>query len=157
MAATPGTGIGNYPPNEFPGNACDANTTTKYLSFGWCESTNYNFTCGLNTGFYVILKRGASIATGLVVCTAGDVWQRDPITVTLEGSNQPETNLIMGASWTLLYEGSTGLDNILTRSFCGDIQYFCNSVPYTNYRFLVTEKRYSTNSVQYSEVRLFGH
>ncbi len=159
MPASPGDGdsIGNYPPNESPGNACDNNVTTKYLNFGACLSTDYQDICGLNTGFYLTLQRGASLVNGLQICTANDSPDRDPLTVTLEGSNSNGTDLTLGASWNLIYSGSSGLDTDPGRYMCGAIQVFCNSIQYTSYRFLVQTKRSWDNSVQYSEFRLLGY
>lgn len=131
--------------------------TTKYLSFGACSATQYVDICGLNTGFYLTLQRGASLVVGLQVCTANDGYTRDPLTVTLEGSNQSGIELTFGTSWTLIYDESCDLYTNVERYTCGDIQYFDNSLQYTNYRFLVTSKRMNSNAVQYSEVKLFGY
>lgn len=156
MAATPGSNPGNYPPAESPNNAIDNNATTKYISYGSCADSEYNYICGLNTGFYLTLRRGASVAVGFQICTANDFSTRDPLTVTLEGSNQPDTNLTLGTSWTLIYSGSSGLETYLNRSMWGPGRYFSNSIQYTSYRFLVTSKRSAVNSVQYSDVQFFG-
>jgi hypothetical protein len=155
-AAMPGLGDGRYPLMESPNKACDNNTNTKYLSFGLCETSNTTNNCGVDTGLYLTLERDASLVLGLQVCTAGDYVERDPLTVTLEGSNQTGIELTLGTSWTLIYRGASGLLLDLCRKDCGEIQYFPNSIWYTSYRFLIDSKRMTENSVQYSELQLFG-
>ncbi|CAF5019323.1 unnamed protein product, partial [Rotaria sp. Silwood1] len=150
--STSGMGSGNYPPNENPSNAFDSNVTTKYLNFGTDEVE-----WGLNTGLYLTLQRGTSIAMGLRFSTANDFPNRDPLFVTLEGSNQSNASLNLGSSWTLIYSGSSGLATDPGRYSWGEIQWFSNSIPYASYRLLITQKRGSENSVQYSGFQLYGY
>jgi len=112
--------------------------------------------CGLNTGFYLELLQGQVLVTALQVCTANDFPERDPLTVTLEGSNQSGTALTVGTSWSLIYSGNTGLPSNPGRGICGTVQSFNNSIQYKSYRFLVSGKRDMSNSVQYSELQLFN-
>ncbi|CAF0991681.1 unnamed protein product [Adineta ricciae] len=158
-AATPGKGIGQYITHESPGKACDGNVSTKYVSFGPCsEGTSYDddHGCGLRTGFFLKLETGSTLVNGLRVCTANDLLERDPIIVSLEGSNSTGTNLTLGASWTLLYDGPSGLLLDPGRRKCGPIQYFDNIVEYSSYRFLVSGKRRKADCIQYSEVKLYS-
>ncbi|CAF1363214.1 unnamed protein product [Adineta steineri] len=147
----------NYPPEQSPAKACDGDTSTKYLHFGTCSEGRYDITCGLDTGFYLELKPGASLVTGLQICTAEDFPERDPLTVSLEGSNQSGSNLTFGWSWTLIYNGPSGLQTDPGRRTCGIMQLTNNSIQYKSYRFLVSRKRGSLNGVQYSELQLFGY
>ncbi|CAF1517571.1 unnamed protein product, partial [Rotaria sordida] len=107
--ATPGNYIGQYIPTESPYNACDNNTGTKYLSFGTCGETTIDSICGLNTGLYLELQPGSSLIIGLQMCTGNDYPERDPFIVSLEGSNLSGTVLNLGTSWTLIYNGPSGL------------------------------------------------
>ncbi|CAF1561167.1 unnamed protein product [Adineta ricciae] len=135
--ARPGDGSGTYPPREGPNNTCDNNTLTKYLSFG--------------------TSKGASIVKGLQICAANGNVARDPLRVTLEGSNETGVNLTFGRSWTSIYIGGVGFDYGPPRYSCSVIQCIANSISYRSYRFLVTEKRRPENSVQYSEIQLFEY
>jgi hypothetical protein len=113
--------------------------------------------CGLNTGFYVKLKRGVSLVTGLQICTGNDFPERDPLTVSLEGINQTGRDLTLGWSWTLICKGDSGLQSDPGRRNCGIVQLFSNSIQYKSYRFLASLKRSLVNGIQYSEVKLFGY
>lgn len=156
-AASVGTTAGTYYTGETPMNACDDNFGTVYTNFGACTSTTYLTTCGTKTGFYRTPSRGASLVFGFQVCTGGGLNVRDPMTVTLEGSNQPSAALVLGSSWTLIYSGTSGLDNDPGRTACGPPQLFQNSVWYKSYRFLVTSKRGVDSSTWYKEVMLIAY
>ncbi|CAF1529117.1 unnamed protein product, partial [Adineta steineri] len=80
-----GDGFGCSPIDQTAVRACDGDISTKYLTFRECNRGEIRIDCGLNTGFYMILKRGASLVTGLQICTADDYPQRDPLTMSLEG------------------------------------------------------------------------
>jgi hypothetical protein len=155
--ATAGSGIGQYYPTEMPLYVCDNNVTDRYTSFGPCTVGNNSAVCGLSTGFYRIPLRGASLITGLQVCTGSSSTARDPITITFEGSNQAASSLTLGSSWTLLYAGPSGLATDPGRQVCGPAQSFSNSIWYNSYRFLVTSKRGNNSAALYSEVRLIGY
>lgn len=110
--------------------------------------------CGVNTGFYLTLLQGSTFFRGLMVCTANVNSQRDPITITVEGSNSASAALTLGSSWTLLYNGPSGLAVDPGRSTCGPIQYFTSNMgSYASYRFLVTAKRGADSSTSYSEIK----
>lgn len=147
----------NYPTNEAPYKGCDNNLLTKNLNFGNCYDTSaLSLDCGLRTGFYVTATNSGSLATGLRLCTANDAPTRDPLNVTLEGSNENGTNLILGASWTLIYSGVSGLAVDPGRSTCGGKVFFLNNNTFTSYRLLITVKRGADNSIQLSEFQLIG-
>ncbi|CAF0824416.1 unnamed protein product [Adineta ricciae] len=140
-----------YVTHGSPGKACEGNVSTKYVSFGPChEGTLYTNDHGCD------LSTGSTLVNGLRVCTANDHFERDPIIVSLEGSNSTGTNLTLGASWTLLYDGPSGISLDPGRRKCGSIQYFDNIVEYSSYRFLVSGKRRKADCIQYSEVKLYS-
>ena len=88
-------------------------------------------------------------------CAANSLPARDPLSVTIEGINQTGSSLFLGSSWSLIYNGSTGLEPDTGRFNCDTIQTLSNSIAYKNYRFLVTLKRSNQSAVQYSEIQLF--
>ena len=159
-SSSAGENIGNYYPLHTPGKAFDGSTSSKHLNYGSCNdsaSTSANL-CGQNTGVYLSPKREISLLLGFRFCTADSFPERDPMIITLEGSNRPSNKLTAGSSWTLIYNGTSGLDTAPNRSTCGDIQWLPNnSVWYTSYRILVSKKRNSGNYVHYSELELFGY
>ncbi|CAF0850937.1 unnamed protein product [Adineta ricciae] len=147
---------GQYLPEESPEKACDGDIDTKYNSFGWCNEGGRFSNCAINTGFYLELEQGPTIVNGLRLWTGNDFAPRDPIVVSLEGSNQSEDDLILGSSWTLLYNGSSGLDIDPGRKQCGLMQYLNNTIEYKSYRFLVLHSRAPVDCVQFSEIELFS-
>jgi hypothetical protein len=155
--ATPGTGVGYYVPAEAPKNAFDNNCSSKFTSYGNCTSSANSLSCAQNTGFCVTLQQGAAVMNGLQFCTANDNSQRDPITMTLEGSNQTGSALLLGSSWSLIYNGSCGLDVDPGRNQLGQIQTFSNFIAYASYRILIISYRNSDHCVQYGELKLFGY
>lgn len=157
--STPGTGAGNYVPVEGPPNAFDNNCTSKFTSFGDCalNPALSSLTCGLNTGFDLTLSGGAVVMKSLCYCTGNDFPNRDPITMTLEGSNQTGSTLLLGSSWTLIYNGSCGLNVDPGRNSLGQtVSFSYNVIAYVSYRILITSKRGSDFAVQYGEMRLFA-
>ena len=157
--SVPGNSTGNYNPNEIPNNAFDQNITTKHSSYGICNrSASGSLQCGADTGVYLTLERGASLLASIRFRTAATVPDRDPMTITVEGSNQAPSALLIGSSWTLIYTGSSGLDADPGRSSFGVTQLISgNGLWYSSYRLLITSKRNISNAVQYSEVELYGY
>ena len=156
LASVPGSTAGTYPATEPPYKVCDESLLTKSLNFGDCTSTSVLSTCGVNSGFYITPRRGASLVTAFRLCTANDIPTRDPTSITLEGSNQNAADLDLGSSWTLIYQGVSGLSVDPGRSTCGDKMFFSNTITFTSYRFLVVGKRGAENSFQLSELQFFG-
>ena len=147
--------------NEMPHRAIDNSTNSKYLNFGGKDCSGCTaYQSGLGTGFLVIPSlSNTTIARGLRFATANDSPERNPLTVTLEGSNG--SNIIalnQGSNWTLIYNGSTGINaaNDHDRQIYGTQQNFSNKKPFASYRLLITSKRGDGNSVQYSEVQIMG-
>ena len=154
----PGGCVGCHVPLERPENAFDQNVTTKYTNFGSCGAFVLSPTCGINTGIYVPLRRGSSLLLAFRFCTGNNIPERDPLTVTIEGSNQPNSAFILSSSWTLIYDGSTGLDIDPGRFNYGIMQNLTsNTAWYNSYRILISSKRnIDANAVQYGEIELFG-
>ena len=117
---------------------------------------------GIDNGFVVIpIARRPSIACALHFSPAADAPDRDPITVTLEGSNETDTiQRQSNSTWTLIYNGATGIDVLDTvpRVAAHALrQEFTNRLAFISYRLLVTTIRnISSNAVQYSEARILG-
>ncbi|CAF4867295.1 unnamed protein product, partial [Rotaria sp. Silwood1] len=156
-----GSGL-NYPTTENPSDAIDGSLTTKYLNFGDSSSGCSGASPpGIDTGFYVTPTiSNASVAVGILFATGNDDANRDPITVTLEGTNVTSTtNLNSGTSWTLIYNGSTGISASTDpdRSTYVSEQHFSNTIAFRSYRLLITSKRGSANSVQYAEAHIIGY
>ena len=150
--ATVGVDAGMYPSGENPGCVLDSDTSSKYLAFG--DKTLAGG--GLNTGFYVTLASAAQV-TAIQFATANDNAVRDPLTITVEGSNATGSDLLTGTNWTALYSGVSGLAALGDggRQQYGVIEGFSNTTAYTSYRVLVVSKRGELDSTQYSEVELF--
>ena len=148
--------------SEFPSSAMDNSTTTKYLNFGLTGGPGaVVYGPGIGTGFIVTPSISSStLARGLLFATANDVPNRDPLTVTLEGSNMVTiAALNLGSSWTLIYSGATGINPTTDpgRSAYGTRQNFPNTIYYSSYRLLITSQRGNDSSVQYSEARILGY
>jgi hypothetical protein len=144
--------------HENPPKAIDRNITTKYFNHGGRGGYGTPVVApGVGTGFYVTPRASnASVAVALRFATANDRVARDPLGVTLEGTNA--TNLDLGSSWRLIYNGSTGISvtPILSRLTYGIQQNFSNTVAYRSYRLLITAQRGTDDAVQYSEVEIIG-
>jgi hypothetical protein len=161
LFVTQGPSSGQYPvAAEGPASAHDFDVSTKYNSYGSANVSIALPKAGVGTGFYVTMDVGACVVTSIQFATANDAPTRDPITMTLEGSNVVNTSLLSkGSSWTLIYSGPTGISNttIPNRSTYVDPQNFTNTVRYTSYRFIMTSQRSSDTNLQYSEAHLLGY
>lgn len=110
-----------------------------------------------NSGFVVAPGFGSSVVTGIRFATGNDSPQRDPLTISIEGSNAADSNKLGANDFKLIYEGPSGLDGQLGREEWGSVIKFENTMTYTNYRVLVTGSRGGPRSgAQYSEVELMG-
>lgn len=152
-------GVGNFPFTETVNYAFDNTTSTKHLNFGHCyANAPISSVCGVKTGLYVTPRGGPSSLLTIQFCTANDVPDRDPLTIAIEGSNHPSSSLTLGSSWTLIYNGSSGLETFLTRCQCGSVVSVSNNTNwYSSYRVLVASIRGKETSTQYSELRLIGY
>jgi lysophospholipase L1-like esterase len=149
------TADGDYGGNgadEGPGNAIDGVTTTKYL----CHARNGTKDPGVDTGLLITPKMGASVVTGIQFYTGNDMPGRDPISITLEGSNDSAASRAGCKNFTLIYEGKSGLDADPDRGNAGLQINFPNDAAYKTYRLLITKTRATTAATQYGEVILIG-
>lgn len=148
-------GVGTYYTGETPQNALDQSLFTKYSTTGNSTGAGlYNGYAGLNTGFYLTLSQCAAAPVQVRIGTGNDLTERDPLSITIEGSNGGD--LTTGSSWTLIYSGSTGLANVTDRETFGPYQSISSMGSFASLRFLVTSKRDYSDYVQYSEVEFFG-
>ena len=97
---------------------------------------------------------GPLIIRAFRICTGNDSPPRDPMTITLEGSNQTGSALFLGSSWTLIYNGPTGLATDPGRQTFGVRQTFSNTRAFASYRILMPTKRANDIALQYSEIEL---
>ncbi|CAF1313602.1 unnamed protein product [Adineta steineri] len=154
LSAIPSFYTGSYWPTQPAENLFDGNLATDYTNHGMCNYTYYDVSCGEKTGFYLTMYNKSMSLVAFYLGTNEYDSMRDPLSVTIEGSNLYGSELTFGSSWTLIYEGSSGLISDPGRSSFGAIQILPNnSMRFASYRFLVTSKRGSENSASYSEVR----
>ncbi|CAF1515991.1 unnamed protein product [Rotaria sordida] len=143
---------------EDPPNAIDGLLNTKCLNFGVQDNDGFMlYNPGVNTFFFVTPTiSNASVAVALLFATADEFPYRDPLTVTLEGTNATDVEALhLGSSWTLIYSGPTGIDP--ARNTYMQQQDFSNTIAFRSYRLLVTSQEGLSNSVQYAEAQILGH
>jgi lysophospholipase L1-like esterase len=138
--------------DEPPGNALDGDPTTKYF----CHAQNGTKDPGVDTGLLITPKIGSSVVTGIQFYTGNDMPDRDPVSITLEGSNDSGASNEGCKNFTLIYEGKSGLDSDPDRGNAGLQINFPNDVAYKTYRLLITKTRATTDATQYGEVILLG-
>ncbi|CAA6677829.1 MULTISPECIES: glycosyl hydrolase family 95 catalytic domain-containing protein [unclassified Lentimonas] len=116
-----------------------------------------HFNKGKQAGFVVSPGIGASIVTGIRFATGNDKTERDPLRITIEGSNSAEAFHLGAAEFSLIYEGPSGLGSQQGRQSWGQTIPIENATAYKNYRVIVTKTRGGNRTgVQYGEVELFG-
>ena len=149
-----GSTAGTYPSAQGVSSLFDDNTASLYSNRG-NSSGGTNAIAGLNTGFYVTIAQCQPVLTGFSFGYTSANPEREPLTVTVEGTNC--ANLPACISWTLLYNGSSGLDISPTNATYGVLETVSNTVSYQTYRFLVLTKRALSPYVSYSDVEFFGY
>jgi hypothetical protein len=153
VLAVPGDFGGNDGTSEQVQSALDGDLTTKYFNKGGADGGNN----GLNTGFVVQCDHGAAVVTGIQFATANDLPERDPIRISIEGSNSPDALTAGCSDFKSIYQGTSGLEKTTDRGTWGGTISFPNTTAYKYYRVLVMDVRDSSiGATQYSEVRLFG-
>jgi hypothetical protein len=149
---------GHYYTYEPPEYAFDQIIGNKYTNYGHCNYTIGFVWCGENTGVYLTLQCGTSLLLAFQLDVPYSIPERDPLTITIEGSNQSISALMLGSSWTLIYNGSTGFNPDPGRNNSGIIQNMSNNTSwYTSYRILVTSKRHISDAVHFGEIELLGY
>ena len=136
---------------ELVGSVIDGNLDTKYFNKG--EDSTARFP-GVNTGFLITPKAGAKTVTAIQFATANDSEERDPVSITIEGSNSDNPAAAQGGDFTLIYSGPTGLMGSFDRNHWGQVVTFTNAQSYKSYRVLITALRGEATGTQYSEVKL---
>jgi len=138
----------NSPGTEGVANAID-NKTTKYLNF------DASIANGIKpTGFIVTPAIGKTLVTGMTIQSANDAQERDPKTVTLEGSNDDAITAFNAGTWTPIT--TIDVPDFATR-FQTQTFLFDNFTPYKSYRWTVTKTRTdNTCCMQVAEVELLG-
>ena len=137
--------------DELPAAAIDGNTTTRYFN----RSKQGDLPAGVNSGLAIALAVPTSVC-GFQIATAADRPDRDPLEVTIEGSNDPKALEPGFRDFVRIYAGETGLDPDPGRGSWGRTITFTNTAPCQAYRILVTVLRDEARAdgVQYSELRL---
>ncbi|CAF1020635.1 unnamed protein product [Adineta steineri] len=156
--SSPGQNTGTYWPSEPPEAALDGNLSSEYTNHGICSGSSplYDI-CGIKTGFYITFKSKPFILVQFRIATNKDSQLRDPNTITIEGSNNKESDLVFGKSWTLIYDDDAGVMRNPRRQAYGGIQTILNnSLSFASYRILITSKRGKHNCVSYSEFEMIG-
>ncbi|UJR12199.1 hypothetical protein I4U23_016376 [Adineta vaga] len=147
---------GSYWGTQPPAKAFDGILTTGYCNHGVCNSTSGRMVCGEKTGFYLKMSSTPKILAAFQIGACSEVGgrSRDPMTITIEGSNLNGSVLTLGSSWTLIYNGTSGLITDPGRAAWGKLQVLSNpSIPFASYRLLVTSKQGTGTCVSYSEVQ----
>jgi hypothetical protein len=134
------SGSPSSPPAEGVANVIDNNAATKYLN------SNFN---GTNPGFTVTPSVGLTLVTGIGIRTANDDPERDPSSVTLQGSNDGVNFVDIIANMTI----PTSADRFDQRNF-----EFGNAQPFLHYRvfFPTVADAGSSCCMQVGEVELIG-
>lgn len=140
--------------DEQVANAIDGEPGSKYFN----KAQNNGGSGGVDTGFVVTPHLGATVVTGVQFATANDVPDRDPLVITIEGSNAPDAVKAKGNGFSLIYKGPSGLSKDPGRNNWGQIIAFANTQSYKTYRVLITQVRggESADATQYGEVKLIG-
>jgi hypothetical protein len=86
LATAGSTGAGTYLVGQGPTNLFDNNFNTKYSSRG-NSSTGTNSYAGLNTGFIMTIAECQPVLNGFRFGNAYNNSDREPLTVTIEGTN----------------------------------------------------------------------
>lgn len=156
LPAIPGNNTGNYWSGHWPKNVFDGNWTSVFASFGVGNFNALTPSGGLNTGVYLTIPAGSFVLKAFRFITTRNVWPRDPLKVTIEGSNLAGSALTLGSSWTLIYNGTTGLDINPGRSQPGVRQMLSDTTQaFSSYRFLIIERRGNAVCVDYAEIELY--
>ena len=151
------------PFGNLPQHAMDNLTSTSYVNYGRLGGANKSAVVGpgVGTGFLVIpLISNMTVARALRFATASNNSDRDPLTVTLEGSRASNlTALNSNSSWILIYCGPSGINvtHPQDRQTFGAVQNLTNMQSYASYRLLIASQRGNlTDAVEYSEAQIIG-
>jgi hypothetical protein len=153
--AQPGDAIiassSNHPASEGVANAIDG-TQAKYLNF---DSKQAGGVIEKPSGFVVTPSVGATVVQGISMQSANDAPERDPLKITLEGSNDETIADFSSGTWEVIYT------NNAIPAFAARYQVqtflFANVKPYKHYRWTVVGVQADTTCcMQIAEVQLLG-
>jgi hypothetical protein len=138
---------GNWPANEAVDQAIDDQIVTKFLHFSGATEP---------TGFTVTPKVGATLVTGINLCSANDAAERDPVKYELSGSNGS-----IDGPWTVISAGDikdfAGSAAWARRTMLSKPITFANTVSYKYYKLMFPACRGpAQNSMQIAEVELLS-
>ncbi len=139
----------NSPGSEGVANFID-NKPTKYLNFDTRTGDTYK-----PSGLVVTPSVGRTLVIGMTLQSANDAPERDPKSVTLEGSNDDTVTTFAGGTWALI----TAITNIpaYTDRFQTQTFLFDNFTPYLHYRWTVLETQTPNGCCfQSAELELLG-
>ncbi|CAF3733858.1 unnamed protein product [Adineta steineri] len=154
--AVSGYSVGSYWPAGSGQTAFDGDLTTALCSYGTCDFTGSSQSCGEKTGFYLTMNGGSKILAGFQMSSSSVTWSRvrDPMVITIEGSNLNGSALTLGSSWALIYNGSAGFITDPGRAASGILQSISNpSIAFASYRLLVTLKEGGDSCPSFSELQ----
>jgi len=138
----------NSPGSEGVANAID-NQQTKYLNFDSRTPEPIR-----PSGFVVTPSIGATVVIGMTIQSANDAPERDPKTVTLEGSNDATVTDFASGNWQMI---TTINVPDFTARFQKQEFFFSNQRSYKHYRWTVTETRTANGCcMQVAEVELLA-
>lgn len=135
-----------YPSSESPNRAIDTLLNGKYLNFG-------------KTGVgFIVTPIQATVLNGFRFATGNDAIERDPLTITIEGTKSRDAIDTLDSAWTLLYDGDSGLATNPGRNTYGIQELVPNTEIYFGNRILVQSLRSTStaNSMQFAEIQLLG-
>ncbi|MBN9689351.1 MAG: immunoglobulin domain-containing protein [Verrucomicrobia bacterium] len=138
----------NSPGSEAAPNAIDGKPT-KYLNFD-----TRNGAAGKPSGFVVTPSLGSTVVTGITMQSANDAPERDPKTITIEGSNDEAPTWDTG-TWEQIYRN----DAIPAWPARFEFQTFLfdNFKPFKHYRWTVVATQTDNGCcMQVAEVALLG-
>ena len=137
----------NSPGSEGVANAIDG-TQAKYLNRDSAAPAK-------PAGFVVTPSVGPTLINGLSMQSANDAPERDPLSVTLEGSNDDTITDFNSGTWDLIYKNDAV--PIFTARFQTQTFLFDNVIPYKHYRWTVLKTATDNNCcMQIAEVQLLG-
>ena len=136
----------NSPGSEGVANAIDGQPT-KYLNFDGKNSQP--------SGFVVTPSIGKTVITGIHMQSANDAPDRDPISITIEGSNDDEITEYDSGNWQLIIQ----IDDIpaWTGRFQSQVFIFDNVWAFKHYRWVAVDTQGSSGCcMQIAEIELLG-
>ena len=137
----------NSPGSEGVANAIDG-TQAKYLN-------RDSATPSKPAGFVVSPSVGVTWVTGLAMQSANDSPERDPKSITLEGSNDDKVTGFNSGTWEVIYTNDA--IPAFTARFQTQTFLFDNFRPYKHYRWtLLATATANTCCMQIAEVQLLG-